>query len=130
MGITEFNAPNAKMFRDALKQNLREFGEQFGIEVKAEGMRLDNMQALSFKITAAVGEIEHKDTPSGRLFLSYGPAFGFKSGDLGRSFKYKRELYKITGWCGRSHKYKILTERLRDRTVMRFTPDHVLEMLR
>ena len=128
--ITEFNSKTAVQFRDSLKSELESIGNRFGVEFKIEGMKLPNMQTLNISMSAHVGEVELKNTPSGRAFLSYAPHSGFSEVDLGKTFMDRGTLYRITGWKPTARKYSVYAERVIDGQVILFTPSYARSLLR
>ena len=127
--IKEFTGNDAKNFADAIKAKLQEIGDEYGVSIDTGQIRLENLKMMNFMVTAAVENIPLEETPSGQEFIWAAPRYGFNKEDLGKTFRFKGDIWTITGWHDRSRKYKVFCEKLRDGTVSRFVPSHVKSLL-
>jgi len=130
MNVQEFDKDTAMLFRAAVERKLEEVGNDFGITLKVGRSRMQSKSTMSFELNASVGDdLAIEDTPGGKRFKMYAPGYGLDASKLGKTFRFGGTLYTITGWCLKSRKYCVETERMRDGVTVRFAPDHVRSMV-
>lgn len=73
---------------------------------------------------ATVEDTREKDT-----FVLYASTFGLTADDFGKTFRFRKNLYKIVGCRPKSFKYPILGARVPDGKTFKFPADHVAKNL-
>lgn len=129
MRIQEFNSTTARAFHAAFLEDMKALGKKYDLNIQVGRMTYQDAKTISIPLSASVGDAPIEETPSGRLFLAMAPHYGFDKKDLGRMFKYKNQLYKITGWDSNARKYCLRTEIVNSGKVMRFEPSYVKRLL-
>lgn len=77
----------------------------------------------------AVKAAEVEDTIERDMFKAYASTFGLTADDFGKTFRFRKNLYRIVGCRPKSFKYPILGARVPDGKTFKFPADHVAKNL-
>ena len=122
------NKQNCVVIREAIEDNLKEFANEHNLALRfVSGSFNDhNMTCkIEFAVKDESGKTQSKEADD---FKFYGPSYGFKVTDLGRSFRLRNQNYTITGLKPRSRLYPILARR-DDGKLYKFPPHDVKQAL-
>ena len=102
----EFNKTNCKLLIDKIVESTKSLEKEFGVKIKSKSARYTadslNVKFEILKVDGSGSIIKNEDT-----FKLYAKMYGLEPEDLGKTFQYKNEMYKITGINPRSKKYPI-----------------------
>jgi hypothetical protein len=102
----EFNRGNCQILVSKIIELIKPLEKEFGVKIKSKSATYTE-DSLNFKFEILkVGDsgsiIKSEDT-----FKVYAKMYGLDPEDLGKTFQYKNQMYKITGINPRSKKYPI-----------------------
>ena len=124
--IHQFDHETAQRFKEAVQEKLEAIGDEFGISMKVDKVKMNGRMSMNMALTACVGsEVKLEDTPSGRMFTAYCGYHDIPEDALGKTVRLGKDLYRIIGWNPSARKYPIEAEQIRSGKVYRLAPYHI-----
>lgn len=126
--ITQFTRGNCRVVAGQITAALATLEEQLGVKIADGAIKFGsgNMKlTLEVSVAAPDGEVKLENTPDGEAFRFNASFYGLSPSDLGRSFRYRGDLYTLKGAKPRASKYPLIAERMADGKSYKFTAEIV-----